>query len=287
MPVSYPFPVHKTTIHNDIEIAYGEKGKGPETIVFIHGLANYAPVWNLQMQELSRQYRCIAPDLPGNGLSTWGDFPVTMVFYAESVARFIQAQQLSDVILCGHSMGGQIAMILALRYPTLVKKLVLIAPAGLEAFSPHEVVLMEQWLELGKMLGNDETYLESSIRQSFYADRGPAGGIIADLKELLKADKMKYWHNMATGSIKAMLREQIQPFLPQIKQPTLIIFGEEDAMIPNRILHFGETPKSIGRRGETLLPDATLKMIPRAGHFVMIEKADEVNEDIIKWIQTP
>jgi pimeloyl-ACP methyl ester carboxylesterase len=286
VPVQYPFPVQKLSIHDKIEIAYGEMGSGPETLLFIHGLANYAPVWNLQMQELSKSYRCIALDLPGNGLSTWSDFPVSMVFYAESVARFIEAKNLGSVSICGHSMGGQLALILALRYPALVNKLILIAPAGFEAFSPHEVVMMEQWISLGRLMGNDEAYLESTIRQSFYANRTLSDKIIQDLKDLLTADKLQYWHNMAIGSIKAMLKEQIHTFLPQVQQSALVIFGEEDAMIPNRIMHFGETPSSIGKQGTAMMPDARLKLIPRAGHFVMIEKAAEVNDEIKSFMST-
>lgn len=280
MPVTYPFPVQRTRIHDKIEMAWCAAGEGPETLLFIHGLANYAPVWTAQLHGLSDQYRCIAVDLPGNGLSSRDEYPYSMFFYAESVARFISEQKLSRLTLCGHSMGGQIALMLALRYPHLFDRLVLIAPAGFEYFSPTDIMWMEQALQFGRLMGNDETYLESSIRQSFYADKSPAAHIIKDLKALLKAGNLQQWHHMAVSSIKAMLNESVNQYLHQVQHQSLVIFGEEDAMIPNRLLHLGETTSGIARKGAALMAHADLHMVKGAGHFVMIEKAEEVNRII-------
>src|SRR5688572_30556556 len=126
MSVQYPFPRKQCNIHPDIHISYMDEGKGDSTILFIHGLANYAPVWQYQLAELSKTNRCIAIDLPGNGFSSRGEYPYTMFFYAECVVRFIEKMELKQVVLTGHSMGGQIALIIALRYPHLLDRLVLV-----------------------------------------------------------------------------------------------------------------------------------------------------------------
>lgn len=285
MLIKYPFPHHQCNIHADIHIAYMDEGKGDHTILFLHGLANYAPVWKHQLAELSKTNRCIAIDLPGNGYSSRGDYPYTMFFYAECVVRFIEKMNLQKVVLCGHSMGGQIAIIIALRYPQLLDKLVLIAPAGLEYFAPHEVMLSQSMLSLGNLFYSDEFHLESAIRQSFFNRQNESETIIGELRTLMNAHSLKQWREMSMASIKGMLNEQVQQFLPNISMPTLTIFGTKDALVPNTMVHFGETPERIARKATGMMPNGTFTMLENAGHFVQIEKATEVNVLIEAFVQ--
>ena len=290
MLVQYPFPHHTVTIHQDIKIAYMDEGRGPQTLLFIHGLANYAPVWKFQMAELSKSNRCIALDLPGNGYSSRGNYPYTVFFYAECVVRFMEKMDLKNVVLVGHSMGGQIALIIALRYPHLVDKLLLVAPAGLEYFAAHEVLMMNGMLSMGTLFYADEFHLESAIRQSFFSTQNESAKIIDELKTLMNAHSLKQWRDMSLASIKGMLQEQVQQFLPNITTPTKIVFGEKDALIPNTLVHFGETPLSIAKKGAALLPNASYNLIPKAGHFVQLERPDEVNTimaDFVNRVKSP
>lgn len=96
---------------NDIEIAYLDQGpKNGEIIIFIHGLANASLVWQWNTLLLSETLRCICIDLPGNGLSSRGDYSYGMTFYRDCVMEFLNALQIKNVTLAGHSMGGQIAI---------------------------------------------------------------------------------------------------------------------------------------------------------------------------------
>lgn len=287
MLVKYPFPHHQFAIHRDIHINYMDEGKGPQTVLFIHGLANYAPVWKYQIEELSKTNRCIAIDLPGNGYSSRGDYPYTVFFYAECVVRFIEKMELKNVVLTGHSMGGQIALIIALRYPHLIDKLVLVASAGLEHFASHEVMMINGMLSMGNMFAADEFHLESTIRQSFFNIKNESETIIDELKTIMNSHSMKQWKDMSMASIKGMLNEQVQQYLPNITTPTFILFGEKDALIPNTLVHFGETPLSIAKKAVALIPNASYQMIPQAGHFVQLEKAGEVNAAIKAFMNTP
>lgn len=264
-----------------------DEGKGPQTLLFIHGLANYAPVWKYQIEALRKTNRCIAIDLPGNGYSSRGDYPYTVFFYAECVVRFIEKMDLKNVVLTGHSMGGQIAIIIALRYPHLIDKLVLVASAGLEYFAPHEVMMMNGMLSMGNMFSTDEFHLESAIRQSFFNTKNESETIIDELKTIMNAHSMKQWRAMSMASIKGMLNEQVQQYLPNITTPTLILFGEKDALIPSQMVHFGETPYGIAKKAAALIPNASYRMIPQAGHFVQLEKASEVNTAINEFVNTP
>jgi pimeloyl-ACP methyl ester carboxylesterase len=281
---SYPYPIHNTTIHENISIAYMDEGKGEQTLLFLHGLANYAPVWKYQLEALSKSYRCIAVDLPGNGYSSRGDYPYSMFFYAECVVRFIEKLELKNIVLCGHSMGGQIALVIALRYPHLLHKLVLVAPAGLEYFQQHEVLLMQSAMNMSSLFYSDEFHLESAIKQSFFNTANESGTIIDELKQIMQNHSMQQWRDMSLKSINGMLNEQVQQYLHNIEVTTLVLFGDQDRLIPNTLIHFGETPEGIAKKATGLMPNAHYKLIKHAGHFVQIEKAGEVNTFIQEFL---
>jgi pimeloyl-ACP methyl ester carboxylesterase len=130
--LKYDFPIKFAELSDGIKLAYVDEGKGSETILMIHGLGSYLPAWKKNISELSKNYRVIAVDLPGYGKSSKAPHSGLMTFYAGVIAELIQKLELGPVNLAGHSMGGQIAMVLALEKPELVKRLILVDPAGLE-----------------------------------------------------------------------------------------------------------------------------------------------------------
>nr|HRD08210.1 alpha/beta fold hydrolase [Saprospiraceae bacterium] len=139
--LDYGVEVKTIKVKGNISVAYTDEGKGAQTLVFIHGLASYLPAWKKNTAVLKDSYRCIALDLPGYGKSDKGNYEVSMEFYADVVAEFCSQLKLSQVVLVGHSMGGQVAISAALKYPELVARLVLIAPAGFETFNKGQ----RQW----------------------------------------------------------------------------------------------------------------------------------------------
>lgn len=280
--INYPYPVKQLQLPNDISIAYMDEGNGPRTFVFIHGLANYSPVWKFQIGELSKHARCIAIDLPGNGLSSQGDYPYGVFFYAECVKLFCDALNLENVTLVGHSMGGQIAIMLGLRYSSRFEKLVLLAPAGIEHFSSLDALLMQNMLGMGEFLYSDELHIQQAISDSFFGAHAEKNNIISDLKTMLKQGSVKYWRQMAKASINSMLNEQVSGFLSELTLPVTLIFGDKDALIPNKLLHPGQSISSLIKHAEALVPDIKTHLLKNAGHFVQIEKADEVNNIILE-----
>lgn len=284
MLVQYPFPHHLCHIEQNIHIAYMDEGKGEQTMLFLHGLGNYAPVWTNQIAAFKADYRCIALDLPGNGYSSRGEYPYTLFFYAETIVQFIQKMQLKKVVMCGHSLGGQIALIIALRFPELLDRLILIAPAGFESFAPHEVMMMQGMINMGNLFTADEYHLESAINQSFFAKNAASGVIIDELKQIMNSHPLKNWRDMNIASINAMLKEQVHPYLSQIKLPVFTIIGDKDRMIPNTLIHFGESPEGIVRKATSLMPNASYNIIKNGGHFVQIEKYQEVNDAIKAFV---
>jgi len=85
--------------------------------------------------------------------------------------------------------------------------------------------------------------------------------------------------------IKSMLNEQVGQFLPSLQLPTLIIFGEKDEFIPNKLIHPLETTRSIAESGSNRIKNSKHILVPKAGHFVHIEKYAEVNDLIDEFIR--
>ncbi|MEL7003593.1 MAG: alpha/beta fold hydrolase, partial [Bacteroidota bacterium] len=78
--LQYPFDVKKVEVREGVQMAYMDVGSGTETILFIHGLGSYAPAWKKNIEGLSKQYRCIAVDLPGYGKSSKGNYEGSMTY---------------------------------------------------------------------------------------------------------------------------------------------------------------------------------------------------------------
>ena len=87
-----------------IEVAYSEAGQGEVTLLLIHGLGSYLPVWSRNLPALARGHHVVAIDLPGYGRSSKANYRYSMRFFAEVVQAVIDRLHLGRVILVGHSM---------------------------------------------------------------------------------------------------------------------------------------------------------------------------------------
>ncbi len=279
----YPYKTGTVNIPLAGKVHYVDEGKGDQTIVFIHGLANYALGWKRNFEVLRKFYRCIAIDLPGNGLSECGDFPYSLKYYSEVLAAFTEALSLKRVHFAGHSMGGQIALTTLLSYPGIAEKLILCAPAGFEVFTPWEAAVYQTSLTVFDYFSTEKNSLIKSIRSSFYHSTHQADEMIQDLTRLMDLYPISAYRRMVNACIHGMLHEPVFEHLHRITQSTLVIFGERDALIPARALH-PVTTRAIAEEGVSRMPDASLYLIPGAGHFVQWEKADSVNELIRNFL---
>ena len=282
--ITYPYKTHFIELPGNCKIAYIDEGKGDKTLLFIHGLANYAPVWKKNIDQLKKNYRCIAIDLPGNGLSDQNTHKYSMTFFAECIFNFIEALKLRNLCLMCHSMGGQIAIITLLKYPDCAGSLALCAPAGFEQFSIMEKTMFYNSMHLMDFFTSDEHNLRSTVENSFYHYRNQADNMVNELVEIMKTYKINYYRKMVEACIKSMLEEPVFDKLHLIKQPALVMFGKNDALIPNKLIHHTTTEK-IAAEGVKKMPHGKLEMIPDCGHFVQWEKADAVNNCIAAFLQ--
>jgi len=281
----YPLDTRKITLPSGVEIAYVDRGEGPFTLILLHGLGTYLKAWLHNTDGLAMRNRCIALDLPGYGKSSKGDYPFSMHFFAEQVALFCAELGLSKVVLVGHSMGGQIAITLALQRPDLVERLVLLAPAGIETFNEAEA----NWLKAiytPEVLKNSTTeQIRKNFLANFYEWPTTAEILYNDRLALRQTVEYDAWCRMIPQCVRAMLDEPVFSRLGEIKAPTLILFGEQDALIPNRILHPTQNTLQIAQRAQASIPGSQLRLIPKAGHMLQWEQPAAVNDAIKAFLE--
>ncbi|GAB4406887.1 MAG: alpha/beta hydrolase [Microscillaceae bacterium] len=277
MPFTYPYPVQKAKLPSGPEVAYVEVGQGPTTLVFIHGLGSYLAAWQPNLDSLQKDFRCLALDLPGYGQSSKQDYPYSMAFFAQAVRELMEAKSISKAVLVGHSMGGQIALTLALQAPEKVEKIILLAPAGLETFTEAQAQLMQNFTSPEQIEGSSDAKIQENLEKNFFEMPEAAQFMIKDRQSQRYAADFKAYTRAVSASVKAMLEGPVFDKLGQIQAPTLLIFGQEDALIPNKFFNPQLSTEKVGRMGQEKIPNARLEMIPQAGHFVNFEKATAVN----------
>ena len=284
--IKYPFPYKTLQMEDGISVAYTDEGKGDRTLILIHGLSSYIPAWKRNIPELSRHFRTIAIDLPGYGKSgAAGVHSGKMSFYAEVIRKFIEKLRLKDVTLVGHSMGGQISITMALRYPEIVKKLVLAAPAGLEFFTEKEVELIKKNTSPELYFSFSDEQVKENYRANFYSMPPEAEEMIKD-RILMKSSEnfMDYCH-IVVNSLYGMLDESVYRILEEIKCPALIIFGKNDLLVPHPVLHKSLRPEILGSYAASKIPDCELLMLDKCGHFLQFEKPEEFNKAVLQFSQ--
>ncbi len=282
--LKYDFPVKYADLNNGIKLAYVDEGKGTETILMIHGLGSYLPAWKKNITELSKYYRVIAVDLPGYGKSSKDPHSGLMSFYAGVIAELIQKLQLGPVNLAGHSMGGQIAMVLALENPELVKRLILVDPAGFEAFHAGQRNWFKDVMTPNLVRLTSVDAIETNLASNFYRMPADARFMIEDRIAMRDAIDFEAYCLAVARSVSGMIDEPVLDKLSRIKVPTLIFFGENDMLIPNRYLNPGFTSK-IAETGAGRIKGSKLIMVPKCGHFMMFEKPEVFNTETRNFIQ--
>lgn len=282
--VNYPYTVHTLLLTNGCDMAYVDEGKGNTTLLFIHGLALYSMSWRRNIEYLKNNYRCIAVDLPGNGMSGKGNYPYSIHFFAESIYELITRLGLSNVCIIGHSMGGQTALRLLADHPSCASKLILCAPAGFETFNHFQRGIYKGTVHFLDFFSSEENSLKRVIRLSFFNYPEHVQEMADELSAFIQSQPVQQYRKMIESCIDGMLDEPVFDDLQHIQQKTLVIFGERDALIPNRMIN-PVTSRHIAEEGVKMIPNARLVMIPKCGHFLQIEKAAEVNTLIDNFLK--
>lgn len=280
--IDYGFPTYKTD--GDIPLAYIELGNGSKTLLLVHGLASNAGFWRYTIPELAKNYKVIALDLPGYGKSDKGDHSYSMDFYATQINEFLAYKKLEKVVFVGHSMGGQIGLTFALKYPEKLDKLVLASPAGVESFKPGEAKWLRNVFRIDEITLSGEEIIRTNLNRNFYRWDDKYEWMVEERIRMAKNDEMPAFAHAVIQSVGAMLDGPTSNKLDQVKTKSLIIYGENDGLIPNPFLHPGFTADVFAIAADKM-PDVRLVEIPKCGHLLQIEKPVVFSQHVIDFVK--
>ncbi len=277
--------LHFIQLSSGIRLAYSDEGVGDTALVFLHGLGSNHKAWQKNTNVLSKRFRCIALDLPGYGASDKGDFTYDMTFFARTVREFVDALQLKNVVLVGHSMGSQVAMHCVLQDSSRWKKLVLLAPAGFETFTEQERAWFQMVYTPAVLKATTPEQIRKNFEINFFQFPADAEFMIRDRLALRETSAYNLYCNMIPKCVMGMLREPVYERLPDINIPVIVLYGENDYLIPSQILHKGQTTLQVAQSGQSRIPGSSLRMLPQCGHFVQWEAPDAVNQAISAFLK--
>lgn len=278
----YGFPA-KTVLSNP-SISFVDIGKGEKTIVLIHGLASNAGFWRYAIPELSKNYRVIAVDLPGYGKSQKGAYSYSMTFYADQIKRLADELKLDKFILVGHSMGGQIGITFALKYPGRLEKLVLASPAGVEAFNQAEGNWLRSVMTEASVKKTTEEGIRRNLAMNFYSWDNKWEWMVEERVGMIKEKDFDEFAYAVVRCVNGMLDEPTHDKLKNISVPTLIVYGKNDRLIPNPYLHPGSAA-NIFKWGAKQIPNSKLYEIDNCGHLLQIEHPQEFSNAVLDFIK--
>lgn len=279
--IDYGFPT-KSMLTNP-SISYIDVGSGDKTIVLVHGLASNAGFWRYNIPELAKTNRVIAIDLPGYGKSQKDNYNYGMTFYANQVKRLVDALGIKKFVYVGHSMGGQIGITFALKYPQYLEKLVLASPAGFEEFEQGEGDWLRSVMTVSGVKKTPEDGIRRNLASNFYSWNDKWEWMVEERVRMSKAKEFPAFCYSVVRSVNGMLDEPTFSLVNNITVPTLVIYGKYDGLIPNPYLHPGCT-SSVFETGSREMKDCQLHQIDNCGHMLQIEKPEEFNATVLSFI---
>ncbi len=255
-------------------------GESGSVVILLHGLGASAEIWLPNIDALAKNHRVFVPDLPGFGRSERPSPSFTPLDYVSFLDDFLEALKIRQASFVGQSLGGGIALMYTLRFPQKVEKLVLADCAGFGT----EVVWTLRLLSLpglGELVSYPTRagvalFFKIALRNravitedflDFYYELFKRPGFQAFL---LKMVRMLVDFRGAKKEILAPVLEDLH----KIKQPTLIIWGELDRVLPLKQAYFGKEK----------LPQAQLYIMRECGHIVNLEKPAEFNRVVLDFL---
>lgn len=252
-----------------------ELGEGP-AMVFVHGLSGSWPNWLEQLPAFAASHRVIAMDLPGFGHSPMPQEPITISAYGRILDGLLDTLGVSAATLVGNSMGGFVSAELAVAFPQRVERLVLVSAAGLSTYRHRDVERLEPLLRrVAPVLAmyTGWTASRSDIVARRRGLRNLTLGFVAKypgrLPSALAAEQLRGAGKPGfMQALRANIDYPIEERLPEIACPTLIVWGEDDKVIP----------VADADLFERLIPNSRKVIFKDTGHVAMLERPAAFNE---------
>ncbi|MGQ4875852.1 MAG: alpha/beta fold hydrolase [Promethearchaeia archaeon] len=268
---------------NGVNLCYLIDGEG-FPVILIHGYGAKKEVWKPQIVDLSKYFKVIAYDIRGIGKSERPDYPYTMDILADDLKGLLDFLGIKKSHIIGRSLGGMIAQNFALKYPEYVEKLVLITTnSGVPDESAVDMMIESAVNELNLMRENPEKAFLQKAKLVFHHDfrrkifSNPEqefyGGwsLKKQIEEsMINPPEEKDLRNLGH----AIKTHNTRDRLDKIKAPTLLIAGSHDRLTPRNVMEL------INKK----IQNSKLIVLEKAGHFLNISRAEEVNRLILDFL---
>jgi len=245
-------------IKTEGKFTYAEAGEG-RAIIILHGLMGALSNFDATFSHFSSKgYKVLIPELPLYSLPL---LKTNVKHLAKYLNDFIKHKQLKDVVLLGNSLGGHIALYHVKQYPGTVAGLVLTGSSGL-----YEKAMGDSYPKRGNY-----EYIADKARDVFYDPNTATKELIDTIFEIVN-DRASVIRTLSIA--KSAIRHNMAKDLPSMQEPTCIIWGKQDKV----------TPPEVADGFHELLPDSELHWIDKCGHAAMMERPEQFNSILEKWL---
>jgi pimeloyl-ACP methyl ester carboxylesterase len=228
-------------------IGYEAAGEG-EPVVLVHGLSGSTRWWYRNVPVIAQTHRIYLVDLPGFGSMRSLRRQFVLAETAKWLSEWMEAAGLERAHLVGHSMGGYVSVRLAADRPELVRRLVLVAPAGVPA----------------------ERSMRGHVVSLLLALRYATPAFMPVLvRDALRMGPSTLWR-----AARDLLAEDIREDLRNVESPTLLVWGEKDPLVP----------PAVGNLLREEVPNSRLLLLERAGHVPMYEQPKEFDAALLAFL---
>ena len=237
-------------IKQDGKFKYIEVGAG-EPLLLLHGLFGALSNFQDLIEHFRKNYQVIVPILPLLELDL---LHTSVVGLEKFVFKFIEYRNYNHINLLGNSLGGHVALLHILKHPERIKSLILTGSSGL-----FENGMGDTYPKRG-----DKDYIRKKTELTFYNPAMATDDLVNEVFEITN-NRIKVIKIIALA--KSAIRNNLGEELNEIKQPTCLIWGNNDSI----------TPPFVGKEFNRLIPNSELHIIDKCGHAPMMEVPTEFN----------
>jgi pimeloyl-ACP methyl ester carboxylesterase len=246
------------SIKEEGKFKYIEEGEG-EPLVLLHGLFGALSNFKDLIEHFRHHYKVVVPMLPLFDLDI---LHTTVGGLAKHVHKFLELKDYKNVHLLGNSLGGHVGLVHVLKHPERIKSLILTGSSGL-----FENGMGDTYPRRG-----DYEYIKKKTEVTFYDPKMATKELVDEVFEITR-NRLKVIKIIALA--KSAIRNNLGEELNSIKQPTLLIWGNNDTI----------TPPFVAREFNRLIPNSELHFIDKCGHAPMMERPTEFNVILDKFLK--